>query len=220
MNDILKYLDALLDDYNDKKESIDLNSAIKLEDLVALAQSPNVLEKARKGALLHLLLTKTDSASQLLMKILRRDFEHGYKHFMVDVLCQYKNSKMLEIMIYLVLKGSLLYRKNLLIATAEVAHHDNAPLKKLLHRFLLYGDQNTKSAAAIAIGHFGNSSLVDDVIYVTCKEQNEQVKISLIEAMKLLKDTRTLEILNYISTNDNTTSIRKKAIAAIAAIEQ
>ncbi|MFO0751905.1 MAG: HEAT repeat domain-containing protein [Thermodesulfovibrionales bacterium] len=215
-------------------------TSLSLDLLSRFVLSEGEAEEVRKGALLALLSlldrqpaghttgqtngTRNGEAKAALKEVLGARIPHALKQFAAGALCsrgaEGRGEETADILLFLILRGSLLYRKELLIALGQTAAPDNAKATELLHRFLRYGDQHTKHAAAIAAGFFGNEGLVPDLVYCLQKETNETVLLPVAEALGRLRSPSARGALEHVAETIPSEAVRQKARDALQALEQ
>ncbi|MBZ0156864.1 MAG: HEAT repeat domain-containing protein [Alphaproteobacteria bacterium] len=208
--------------------------------LSRIVLSEGETEEVRKGALLQLFYhiygqmdgQRGEEVKAVLKEVLGARIPHALKAFTAGVLCDCASAepsdqmtdraadRIADVLVSLILRGSLLYRKELLIALGRTAPPGNAKVTELLRRFLRYGDQHTKHAAARAAGFFGNEGLVPDLVYCLQKETNETVLLPVTEALGRLRSPSSRNALEHVSETFPSETVRQKAREALHTLEQ
>lgn len=200
-------------------------AAEKKEDLSGkdvrevLFSGQSSLEEIR-GALIYLFLIKEDQSLRTLSRILQTGYLEEVKDFIVELLATRGTSGHVDAIIRLIRRGSILDRKRLLGALLKLASTDDERIRKLLNRYLRYGDQHSRLLAIRAVARPGASAFVEELLYLLEKEAAEPVRLAVVDALGTLGDARVIPGLRWASEDDPNASVRARAAEMLRAAER
>lgn len=216
MSNTIDFLSRLFNKYcNSENIDIEEMPSISTRDLYNAICIANIDDSA-KGAVIYALLNKNEEMIKALYEALIVNKSHSIREFTAKLLIEKKTDKSKNLIIYLIMQGSLLYRRQLLELLGEIANKEDRQIENLFRRFLRYGDQNTVEGAIKGASHWGNERLVDQIIECLHKHTSENVRLAATKALGRFKNQgKVISMLQELADNDLYESVRYEAIKIV-----
>jgi HEAT repeat protein len=129
----------------------------------------------------------------------------------VELFTAHGTPRHIDAMIRLIRRGSLLDRGKLLDGLLRLAKADDERVMKLLHRYLLYGDQHSRLLAVNAVARLRDCMFVEDLLYLLEKETAAPVRLAVVAAMGNFGDGRCIAGLEWAAANDPDPVVRTRS---------
>lgn len=141
-----------------------------------------------KGAILYGLIKDDAGLIKAVYEALTVNRSHSIRVFTAQLLIERNSVKARDLIVYLIMQGSLLYRRQLLEALGKIADKEDRQIENMFRRFLRYGDQNTVEGAIRGVANWGNERLLYEIIKCLQKHTNEKIRLAALQALEGFKN--------------------------------
>ncbi|HIJ59498.1 MAG TPA: hypothetical protein HPP56_02615 [Nitrospirae bacterium] len=195
-----------------KKPNINPDNLLSIsDDIICSIITEDIKTDISKGAIIYSLLTDNKQVIDSLFQMLTAKKDSDLILFVSDCVVKIAPKNAVSLIVFLIMQGSLLFRRQLLELLGAIASKEDERIRRLFLRFLKYGDQNTVEGAVKGAGKLAHLDLISEVVNCLRKHTSEYIRLACVEVLLSFREDENINnLLAEIAENDIYESVRKK----------